>query len=86
MRDGPHQHVEALDLPPALPEAVERPGTPKAGCGDREERGPQHRIEGVEGITAIGREMHRDPRVGPVARSEEREALGVVPMQMGEQQ
>ena len=34
----------------------------------------------------MGREMHRHPSVDPVASSEERQALGVVPMKVREEQ
>ena len=85
MRDLACEHGEALDLERPFVERVERQRPRRPPRIDREERRRHHPSRAWAGVTADDREVDIDVGVRPVAGIEEREALGVVPVQVPDQ-
>ncbi|MEZ5135943.1 MAG: hypothetical protein R2699_13035 [Acidimicrobiales bacterium] len=71
----------------ALGQLVEHDVAREIGHADREVRGPHELVEGVGQREAVvlGRSVDVEPGTGHVDRHEERQALHVVPVQVGDE-
>ena len=82
--DLPGEHGEALDLDRGVGlEPEEAPPAAELGRGDREVGRRHDPAEDLLGV-ALGRHVEVGPALGPVRGREEGEALGVVPVEMAE--
>ena len=86
VRDLANQHREFFDLQRSLVEGLERPLTVELTGIDRKERWSHQPVERVGGVPVSDRQVDVDAGVGPVTGREERDPLGVVPVQVAEQQ
>ena len=78
------QHVDAFDAPPAGHHRLERPRPAQLVGRDREVRrrhGPREHFEGVLAVR-LDRHPDRDLRIIAVRVGQERQALGVVPVEV----
>ena len=77
-------HGEALDLLHPGFDGAEPPGAPQLARRDRKMRGRHRPTEHFLGVS-LGRQVEIDARAHRVPRHEERDALGVVPMEVAEE-
>jgi len=85
VRDLAHKYIKAFEAVVAPIDHAERPIAPQLMRPDGEMRRRHRAGQQLDGLDTLGGQQQVRARVGTVAGGEERQPVGVIPMQMAEQ-